>query len=44
MFRTLDQADVLRLIIGRTLPAAQQAWDARAPTVPLIRTSDPAIA
>jgi hypothetical protein len=35
MFRTLDQADVLRLIIGSTLPAAQQAWDARAPTVPL---------
>jgi hypothetical protein len=35
MFRALDQADVLRLIIGSTLPAAQQAWDARAPTVPL---------
>jgi hypothetical protein len=35
MFRTLDQADVLRLIIGSTLPVAQQAWDARAPTVPL---------
>ena len=35
MFRTLDQADVLRLIIGSTLPVAQQAWDAPAPTVPL---------